>query len=172
MKYEDYIKMRRVGCVALLGLGVVGGFLACNRTQATSPSLPPAQNLPASQNPPETPPIASNDPLLVTDVQKEIMRLQQQPLTVEGAKNTGDGIQWRMKDNGITAEFRSDTSKGFTTWNRAKVDYNGNKKYDERWDFKGNTIRRRVSPSDDENYTEEYTINTKSGNKESKWVKK
>jgi hypothetical protein len=165
MQYNDFIKLRRVGAVAVLGLAIVGGFLACNRPQKIDPLPPvlqpnttaPEPQVPTENpNPPVEQPSMPSDPLALTDVHKEILRLQQQPLTSEGAKNTGDGIQWRVKDNGITVEFRSDTNKGSTTWNRAKVDYNGNKKYEERWDFKGETVRRRVSPADDENYTDEY----------------
>jgi hypothetical protein len=173
MQYNDFIKLRRIGAVAVLGLAVVGGFLACNRPQKVDPIPPaPQPNTNTQPNPPQVPtenpnpPVEnpagntnSSDPLALTDVHKEIMRLQQQPLTSEGVKNTGEGLQWRVKDNGITVEFRSDTNKGSTTWNRAKVDYNGNKKYEERWDFKGDTVRRRVSPADDENYTDEYHKN-------------
>jgi hypothetical protein len=185
MKYNDFMRMRRIGAVLVMALLAVGGFLACNRSQKVDP-IPPApqpnNNTQPILTPPDTnnnkPPVItpptttntantnSNDPLVLMDVHKEILRLQQQPLTVEGAKNTGEGLQWRVKDNGITVEFRSDTNKGSTTWNRAKVDYNGNKKYDERWDFKGNTITRRVSPNDDENYTDSYV---KSGDA---WQKK
>jgi hypothetical protein len=166
MQYNDFIKLRRVGAVAVLGLAVVGGFLACNRPQKAEPIPPvlqpnttnPEPQAPAENpNPPAEQPSKPSDPLALTDVHKEILRLQQQPLTVSGAKPAEGGLQWRIKDNGITVEFRSDTNKGSTTWNRAKVDYNGNKKYEERWDFKENSIIRRVSPADDDNYTDKYT---------------
>jgi hypothetical protein len=178
MQYNDFIKLRRVGAVAVLGLAIIGGFLACNRPQQkvdtsvsqqpTEVNPPPVTNTTDPAPPTDTTdtPVATSDSLTLTDIHKEILRLQQQPLTSEGAKNSGDGIQWRVKDNGVTVEFRSDTSKGSTTWNRAKVDYNGNKKYEERWDFKGETVRRRVAPTDDENYTEEYNKNGE------QWVKK
>ena len=45
---------------------------------------------------------------------------------------------------------------GKSTVNRAKIDLDRDDKFDEKWTFDGDTISRKVSPNDDESYTEEY----------------
>jgi hypothetical protein len=90
--------------------------------------------------------------------------LQKEPLT----NGTSDGTsrKWVVKTSRFKAEFRCDTAKGFNYWNRVKLDFNNNKRYEEKWDFKPDTVKRRVAPNDDENYTEEYRLQGET------WVRK
>ena len=56
---------------------------------------------------------------------------------------------------GVVIELRCDQDKGYATWNRAKVDANNNKQFDETWTFKKDgTVERKVAPGDDQNYTQ------------------
>lgn len=45
---------------------------------------------------------------------------------------------------------------GQSTINRAKVDYDRDEKWDEKWTYSPGEIKRQVAPADDERYTEEY----------------
>jgi hypothetical protein len=43
--------------------------------------------------------------------------------------------------------------------NRAKIDLDRDDKWDEKWTFDGTNISRKVSPNDDEDYSQEYDWN-------------
>ncbi len=45
---------------------------------------------------------------------------------------------------------------GFTAVNRLKLDLNRNEKWDEKWTFLPEGVKRQVAPNDDEVYTEEW----------------
>ncbi len=179
--------VRNVGGLGLVTLVTVGAFLGCRSaappTQPQSPPAaynPPAQpNVPPTQ--PDTPqaqpdvpaqsqtdnpaaggvngdmtqpvPTSATAPLSARD--KEVIRLRQEPLT--SGKPAADGVKWVADGDGVRAEFRADA--GSNSWSRVKIDLNGNKKWDEKWDFKPDgTVKRRVAPADDENYTAEYRL--------------
>ncbi len=75
-------------------------------------------------------------------------------------------MSWRGKDLG--AKKKKDVSKGKpfkinvyqdggkATVNRVKVDLDRDGKWDEKWTFDGDKIKRKVSPNDDENYSDKY----------------
>lgn len=176
MKYKTFVLLRNVGGVGLATLAAVGAFLGCrNAAQSNSPSVtPPAYNPPATQRTPkpvanrpaaktaEPVPTGATAPLSGRD--SAIITLQKEPLT--RGKPAGDSARWLSVGDGFKAEFRADA--GSRTWNRAKVDLDADKKWDEKWDFKDDgSIKRRVSPADDDNYTAEYRL--KSG--ETKWTR-
>lgn len=43
-------------------------------------------------------------------------------------------------------------------WARAKVDLDRDEKWDEKWELKDGRVHRRISPTDDEQYTEERVL--------------
>ena len=90
--------------------------------------------------------------------------MAKKPLT--NGEPSGNSRRWRVKRGRLVIELRSDTNKGSTTWNRAKIDLDGNKQFDEAWDFKNGEVKRRVAPSDDENYSVTYDL------RGSTWVKR
>lgn len=149
MKYRTFVKLRAAVLILLVVLAVYGVF---HRRGGQPPQVavapiaaPPAAA--ATAQPPA-------DPALLTDAQREILHLQGQPLT-NGAP-AGNSRKWVVDEPGFHAEFRCDTGKGLKYWNRVKIDWNGNKRFDERWDFKPDgTVKRRIAPNDDENYTQE-----------------
>ena len=48
---------------------------------------------------------------------------------------------------------------GSPTMNRAKVDYDRDEKWDEKWTFSPDgSVERQVAPADDENYTESWIL--------------
>jgi hypothetical protein len=171
MKYSTFTRLRLVAVAAVVALPVVAWFGCHNApsapvapTSATMqqppPQVPPQDNTSNAENP-----APSVDTSAFTEVHQAILRLQKEPLS--NGRPKGNTLQWVYKDAGIRAEFRCDKDKGFNYWNRVKIDYNGNGKDDERWDFKKDgTIKRRVAPNDDENFTETYTLQG-----DNKWVK-
>lgn len=189
MKYKTFVALR-AGVATLVLAGI--GFVGCRAVTAPS-TEPPTQAATASsigdsyteqavetaqtrRPAPQAKPDKPNKPQAstqqagtqtneLTTWQREVMEMQKQPLT-NGEVKSGSR-KWVVNGGGMRAEFRSDLDKGFDYWNRVKVDVNLNKRYEERWDFKKDgSIKRRVSPNDDENYTEEYRLQGE------RWVKK
>ena len=179
MKYATFTKIRGTvvaGICAALGFGMWSG---CRERMREVPVPPPVDvTRPNVSEPPSPLPDGPTGkpkqptkaaPVLgtadFTDVHREIIKMQKSPLTK--GEDKGDSLRWVVSDAGIKAEFRSDKSRGSTTWNRVKIDYNNNKHYEEKWDFKPDgSIKRQVAPSDDDNYTEEYKLQGE------KWVRK
>ncbi|MES2463454.1 MAG: hypothetical protein V4671_23010 [Armatimonadota bacterium] len=184
MKYNTFVKLRGLIIAALCGLLFLGVWSGCRARQEAntpvsgtpvSPMENPSEtpNRPAGEKSPPGPrkggkpgkpaPVAGTSDF--TDIHREILKMQKEPLSK--GEDKGDSLRWVVSDAGIKAEFRSDKSKGSTTWNRVKIDYNNNKQYEEKWDFKPDgSIKRQVSPNDDNRYTEEYRLQGE------KWVRK
>ncbi|MBC8102994.1 MAG: hypothetical protein H7Z41_10450 [Cytophagales bacterium] len=189
MKYRTFVKFRGAVVAALAALAGVSVFNGCRarqddqiaRTAQTTQTADPAPRTRTNPMPPAAPAypsgptgktsvsppaagprkassaVVSDAALRLTDIHREVIRLQKEPIT--NGEDKGESRRWAVSDNGIKAEFRSDTSKGSKTWNRVKVDFNNNKKFEEKWDFQsGGGIKRRVAPADDENYTQEYRL--------------
>lgn len=184
MKYKTFMLLRNVGGFGLATVAAVGAFLGCrNAAQSNQPPVePPAYNPPVAQqtapnnSPTKQKPVNSRptqktaDPVstgsiaTLTSRDTEIIALQKEPLSK--GKPAGDSARWLSVGDGFKAEFRADS--GSSAWNRVKVDLDSDKKWDEKWDFKTDgSIKRRVSPADDDNYSVEYRL--KSG--ETKWTR-
>ena len=96
-------------------------------------------------------------PGTLRSIDREVLRLQKEPI----ANGTSDGssLKWRVKQGNTVIELRSDTAKGSSTWNRVKLDLDGDKRIDEKWNVRADgTIERQVSTADDDNYTETYRL--------------
>lgn len=65
----------------------------------------------------------------------------------------------KVKDAAKSKPFKVNLyqDEGNATLNRAKVDLDRDDKWDEKWTFAGDSISRKVSSGDDENYDQEYT---------------
>lgn len=187
MKYNAFIFLRNGSIAALAGFALFAAFGGCRskipapasvvvdrqqpvnnqpmNNQPMTPMTPVAgNNAPASDNignnGGSNAPVsggASNEPTTptapITALDSEIIGLRSHPLS-DGTPASG-GTKWVANGNGYRAEFRADA--GSTTWNRVKIDYNNNKQWDEKWDFKPDgSIKRQISPSDDGNYPVQY----------------
>lgn len=186
MKYTTFVKLRGLVIAALFGLLFLSMWSGCRaRQEAAVPMSPavvmensrpdtpekstypsgPKTTKPAGPAKTAKPAKTGSETAAFTDVHREILKMQKQPLS--NGEDKGESLRWVVSDNGIKAEFRSDKNKGSKTWNRVKIDYNSNKQYEEKWDFKPDgSIKRQVSPNDDNNYTEEYRLQGE------KWVLK
>lgn len=160
MNYNTFVKLRGLGCATLVIAPI--GFLVFRATTNKTVAPPPvavSQDSPPAEPVSAPPPVAQNqDANGLSDVDREVLRLQKEPLS----NGTADpkGLKWRIKQGGVVIELRCDQDKGYETWNRAKVDANNNKQFDETWAFKKDgTIERRVAPNDDQNYTQTFVLN-------------
>jgi len=185
MTYNTFILIRNfvgVGLVGLAGFGVMKGCASATaqRPMASGPEVTrPSQATTRSTSRREPRPNQSNAPVALATA-SGTSTPDRQPLSALDRKvigfskealsnGTSDGTarKWRIKQDRIVIELRSDTAKGSTTWNRLKVDLDRDKNWDEAWDLKpGKPIKRRIAPADDENYTITYDLQGET------WVKR
>ena len=167
MNYSSFVKLRGVGCVALIAAPIALFVVRTNANKAVTATVSQANS-----------PLRSEERAVaggggepqrdgggLSDVDREVLKMQKEPLSngVPDAK----GPKWRVKNGSVVIELRCDKDKGYTTWNRAKVDANNNKQFDETWAFKKDgTVERRVAPNDDQNYTQTFVLDG------DKWVAK
>lgn len=173
MKYRTFIMIRNsvvAGLVLVGGFGLVKGCRAVGpeaapprmvvRTQAPVPAVgaPDAERprpRPAAVT--QAPPKAAADRQPLSELHREVLAMAKKPLS--NGTSDGKGSKWRVKKGKLVVELRSDTAKGFKSWNRAKIDLDGDKQWDEAWDLKpGVPVKRRVAPADDESYTDTYDL--------------
>ena len=158
MKYDTFVKLRGVGCLALLVAPIALFVVRSNANKAAEQAAPAMVNE-AMPAPPLPGGGATTTPTegSLSDVDREVLKLQKEPLD----RGTPDakGPKWRVKKGGVVIELRCDQDKGYTTWNRAKIDANNNKQFDETWAFKKDgTVERKVAPGDDQNYTQTFVL--------------
>lgn len=170
MTYRTFILIRNsvgAGLVALAGFGVIKGCTSATRnTPAASSSAvtTPTQAAPRKTNGSKSTPIAAVATEASYPARQQIAALERKVIgfsnqALTNGSSDGSSRKWRIKEDRITVELRSDTAKGSTTWNRLKVDLDRDKNWDEAWDLKpGKPIKRRIAPADDENYTVTYDL--------------
>jgi hypothetical protein len=74
-------------------------------------------------------------------------------LARKGQDLRGDKIKDASKSESYKVNLYQDA--GSPVMNRAKVDYDRDDKWDEKWDIAADgSVERQVAPKDDENYTE------------------
>jgi hypothetical protein len=105
--------------------------------------------------------------LSLSAIDKEIFEYQKSSPSTGELDKKGESYKRVINTSAYKLELRNDFKKGFTYWNRIKIDYDKDKSWDEQWSFsKDGKIKREVSPNDNDNY--EYTYYLKSD----KWEKK
>ena len=177
MKYRTFITLRNTAAVGLVGLGVFGlvrgcagggenvvasgpqGGVAFDDTPRRPSASSRPSNSPTTRRAFSPSPSASLTPERepVVDLHRDILRRVKEPVTNGTA--SGSGRKWRIKEGRRVVELRCDTDKGFTTWNRVKLDLDGDKQWDEAWDIRPNgDVKRRVAANDDENYATTYDL--------------
>lgn len=162
MKLRNFLLL--AGGLAALGIG--GATMMCSSDKEEAPKESGAEPEAVVATEPTKPEVETMQPLVEdTDGDTEV-------------DNSGDGettglrdvdnelMSWIGKDLG--SKKRKDAVKGNawkinlyqdagkTAMNRAKVDLDRDDKWDEKWTFDGKNISRKVSPADDENYSEEF----------------
>ncbi len=174
MKYRTFVLIRNSvvgGVVLLAGFGMIKGCgsaitNAASRSSGSTtlsapsdfqPATPPAERQTTSSSPPTARRATATDKEGLTEAHREALRLAKEPTT--NGEASGAGRKWRVKSKQFIVELRSDTDKGFTQWNRLKIDLDRDKQWDEAWDLvPGKPVKRRVAPADDEAYAATYDL--------------
>ena len=109
----------------------------------------------------------------VTEVTTEAPASAEAPVSVSASAPADSGRPWdgvllgkagtslgtdKVKDatGGTPYKVNLYQDSGEATLNRAKVDYDRDEKWDEKWTFAPDGITRQVAPNDDEQYTLKY----------------
>lgn len=163
MKYKTFRNLMIVcGFVALIGSCSVCGYLY-NRSIPSSPSPRVAEAPPISAKPVTTP-VTTSDVDTPTHIPDGLRRIDQKVLEAVRRPVSGDKIKDAFPSEPFKINVYHDA--GETGWNRVKVDYNRNEKWDEKWEFvDGKPTKRMVASKDDEQYDEIYRW------ADGKWVK-
>ncbi len=173
MKYKTFVRLR-VGLPVTLAAGGVAGIVATNSSADSKPTPQPIKSADPAPKKSATPQPTVQagtqkgvaltgkraTPSELSDVDKEVIRLRDRPIST--GTNDGTATKFRSKNGAVVIELRADTAKGSTTWNRAKVDLDSDKLFDEKWEFDGPLVTRKVSPNDDGvTYSEVYKLQNK-----------
>lgn len=111
------------------------------KTPVSDPTPTPVMEEPADPPPQE-------DSLRPVD--RELLRWVGKDLGSKKIKDAAIGRAWKIN-------LYQDS--GSAVLSRAKIDLNRNDRWDEKWTFDGTNISRKVSPSDDEDYSQEFDWN-------------
>lgn len=168
MKFATFNVIRKVLFVVIPIAGLITMFKMC---ASCGSDVPQQAQLPPVQQQEQRSPVASSTLALdytaatlpLTEVDREILDIQKESL--DKGKDDGESLKRMVRTPDYKLDVRSDKAKGFTTWNRIKVDWDQDKHYDEKWSF-GNVVRRQCSPKDNDEYTVVYVLR---GNE---WVRK
>ena len=156
MKYKTF---RAIAIAALVVVGtgaIVAGARACGREsgrermggQAGTPTVPLASA--AAQPPSRT--LAAGEQAL-REIDRDILNLLARPMSGEKIKDAFSASAYKVN------VYRD---AGFAQANRLKIDFDRDENDDEKWTIEGSgtdlKVKRQSSPSDDNNYTEEYLL--------------
>lgn len=164
MKYTTFRNLMIIcGSVALLG-----SCAFCVSVYRSIPSSPPPEIAskrpsaepasvvePAPVNAPLDPAVSGADGL--REIDRRVLEAVRRPVS-------GD----KIKDAFPSEPFKINVyrDEGEAGWNRVKIDYNRNEKWDEKWELvAGQPTKRMVASKDDEQYDETYKW------VDGKWVK-
>ena len=160
--------------VAIVGIGGLVAVSTCCKKEEKKPEIaaskpepkPVAKPVPlptatATATATATTAEAANDPGALRPMDQKILDLIAKPATTDKIKDAFPGQPWKVN---IYREA------GATKFNRVKIDYNRNEKWEEKWsidtDDGQEVVKRQVAPADDEKYTEEFRL------KAGKWAPK
>ena len=157
-------KMKQNHFFALLGLGalmVAVGVVKCaqsgpseserRRNYETQEPVTPPPVTPTASTPeallhtPDAAELPSNSNL--SAVEAEVMSWVGKSMNTPKRKDVSTGKPYKINIY---------QDEGSATINRAKVDIDRDDRWDEKWTFKEGEISRKVSPSDDETYSDFY----------------
>jgi hypothetical protein len=168
LKYTTFRNLLLVGGACVV---VGAGAYACSRSTSGSSAsgLPsssassPAPTAPATVlvvTPPDPSPAApvTSAPASATIASSNGLRPVDRDILAwrKTATMTGD----KAKDVFPGKPYKVDGYKdeGKTGVSRVKVDLDRDGKWDEKWDFDGDKVKRKVAPADDENYQQEFRL--------------
>ena len=162
MKYTTFAAIRKGVFIGVPIIAAVVMFRACSGSESPQPRIQSdiyaSQQVAQPQSGTNSKPPYGARELTLTSIENEILQLQKDPISL-GKEDDNGSIKRTVRKGSTKLDIRCDKNKGFTTWNRIKVDWDNNGKYDEKWNFRQDgTVARFVSPSDNEVYSMEYRL--------------
>ncbi len=162
MKYTTFRNLMIIcGSVALLGSCTFCAYVYRSSTSLSTPEV--ASKRPSAEPSPVVEPSPVNAPPGPTSADN-LRRIDHMVLEAIRRPVSGDKIKDAFPGEPFKINVYRDEGK--TGWNRVKVDYNRNEKWDEKWELvAGQPSKRMVSSKDDEKYDEAYRW------MDNKWIK-
>jgi hypothetical protein len=157
MKYKSFALIRKLVIIIIVIVCLIALFtLVCNKPKKHN-VMTTNRNTP--QNIEQVKPKYGNDVLPITKFDKEIFEYQKSDISTGTIDGQGDSYKKFITTASYKLDLRCDFKKGYSYWNRIKVDYNNNGKWDEKWSYQKNgKIKREVSSDDDEKYNYTYFL--------------
>lgn len=158
VRYKTFVKLVQTGAVlSVVGLGFA--FYALKGRGPGMDELPPsawptadpaalASSIPPSNPaPPTTPGKPANVDLDFSSIDKAALEFHHRQIPGGKIKDATKGFGYKIS---------AYQDPGKTECNRLKIDLDRDNKWDEKWTFEGNDVKRQVAPLDDEKYIVEY----------------
>jgi len=154
MKYNTF-KILRLGIVVCLSIGITAiiVLLFTNEKEITENTRLESESQRYMNNKEINKPEGG-----LSEIDKTIISLQKTNIE-KNIDKTGKNYKLYKKFSYFIVDMRCDFTKGFSYWNRIKVDLDKDKNYDEKWTIneKG-IIRKFISTNDNGIYNEEYEL--------------
>jgi hypothetical protein len=170
MKYTTFTTLRTLGLVGVV-VAAFFGISQCNsgdepealpRETQTQTQQIPQQTQTRTQPQATSPGVAIQygaETLAKTTNDDVVFKTQMEPTSLGKPDDKNGGLKRTVRKNGLKMYLKSDTHKGYDFWNRVKVDYQDNGRWDEQWIFsKNGAVRREVAVAEDENFDMIYTL--------------
>lgn len=155
MKLNTFLAIAGLGCATALGVGLYATGAVEDRQPAHRQPKPARVEATHTEGHPADVELAKDRPAgpakAVTDPRRPwdaflIARVGTN-LGTKKVKDAKRGGAWKVN-------LYQDA--GNASFNRAKVDFDRDDKWDEKWTFAADGISRKLAPADDEDYTETY----------------
>lgn len=155
MKYKTFALIRKIVIVILLVFAIFWLFSSvCGKSNKS------VKNIPQSvKNPDPVKPVYGSATMVITDTDKDVFKYQKSDITSGKIDDQGDSYKKFINSANYKIDLRCDFKKGYSFWNRIKVDFDKDGKWDEKWWFQKNgEIRKEVSSDDNEVYEYKYFL--------------
>jgi len=157
MKYKTFSLIRRIIIIIIAIIAILWLFNSLcsksknNKLQNKDKEISTVENTKNNYG---------KDFMTLTSIDKLILEYQKKDISDGKIDDQGDSYKKFITTKDFKVDLRCDFKKGYSYWNRIKVDFDKDKKWDEKWSFqKDGTIKKEVSPNDDENYEYSYILN-------------
>jgi hypothetical protein len=166
MKYKTFTLLRKIAVIVIVIviLLILFPFLCNKPSKHRTISL--NNNYPTSSVA-STQPSYGSPTLAISKIDKEIFEYQKSDIKTGNIDDQGDSYKKFITTSSYKLDLRCDFKKGYSYWNRIKIDYDKDGNWDEKWSYQKNgKIKKEVSSDDNEKYNYTYFL------KADEWEKK
>jgi hypothetical protein len=157
MKYKTFALFRKITIIIFSVVILIVLFsLLCNKPSRHK-TISSNNNYPTSSI--SAKPSYGASYLAISKIDKEIFEYQKSDIKTGSIDAQGDSYKKFITTANYKLDLRCDFKKGYSYWNRIKIDFNKDGKWDEKWSYQKNgKIKREVSSEDNENYDYTYFL--------------